>query len=175
MRKKFRLLWLMVPLLLGGCEISIIETPSNSFGTTSKQPTTNQTNNSSTLTTSITPSTSSTLPDTTIISSSTSTMPSTSTITPSSSVISSSSSKEENWKDAYYYDNSYTSIYDIVQSWRQNQLLEENIKTWGIVSRVFKNLEGNQCFYLQSETNNHEHSAILVNNYSGSVNIQKEM
>ena len=163
----------MVPLLLGGCEISIIETPSNSFGTTSKQPTTNQTDNSSTLTTSITPSTSSTLPDTTIISSSTSTMPSTSTITPSSSVISSSSSKEKNWKDAYYYDNSYTSIYDIVQSWRQNQLLEENIKTWGIVSRVFKNLEGNQCFYLQSENENHEHSAILVNNYSGSVNIQK--
>lgn len=161
MQKKFRLLWLIVPLLFSGCEISIIETPSNSFGTTSKQPTTSQVENSSTLTTSITPSTSTIL--------------STSTITPSTSIISSStsSSKVENWKDTYYYDNSYTSIYDIVQSWRQNHLLEENIKTWGIVSRVFKNLEGNQCFYLQSETNNHEHSAILVNNYSGSVNIQK--
>lgn len=160
-QKKFRLLWLIVPLLFSGCEISIIETPSNSFGTTSKQPTTSQVENSSTLTTSITPSTSTIL--------------STSTITPSTSIISSStsSSKVENWKDTYYYDNSYTSIYDIVQSWRQNHLLEENIKTWGIVSRVFKNLEGNQCFYLQSETNNHEHSAILVNNYSGSVNIQK--
>lgn len=150
MRKKFRLLWMVIPFLLGSCEISIIYASSNSFVTSSKQPTTNQEET--------TPSTST----------------NTSIVTPSSSVISSSSSiKESNWKDAYYYDNTYTSIYDIVQSWRQNHLLEENIKTWGIVSRVFKNLVGNQCFYLQSENENHEHSAILVNNYSGSVNIQK--
>ena len=150
MRKKFRLLWMVIPFLLGSCEISIIYASSNSFVTSSKQPTTNQEET--------TPSTST----------------NTSIVTPSSSVISSSSSiKESNWKDAYYYDNTYTSIYDIVQSWRQNHLLEENIKTWGIVSRVFTNLEGNQSFYLQSETNNHEHSAIFVNNYVGSVNIQK--
>lgn len=150
MRKKFRLLWMVIPFLLGSCEISIIYASSNSFVTSSKQPTTNQEET--------TPSTST----------------NTSIVTPSSSVISSSSSiKESNWKDAYYYDNTYTSIYDIVQSWRQNHLLEENIKTWGIVSRVFKNLVGNQCFYLQSENENHEHSAILVNNYIGSVNIQK--
>ena len=144
--KKYKILWLIIPLLLCGCDVSITETTSNSLNNSITQPTTSLEPSSSTST----------------------------TLIPSSSSESSSSSFEnEDWKDLYYNDSSYTLIGDIVESWQQDQLLEGNIKTWGIVSKALTNLEGNQCFYLQSENKNHDYSAIFVDNYVGDIKIQQ--
>ena len=146
MKKKYKMLWLIIPLLLCGCDISTTETTSNSLNNSITQPTT-----------SLEPSSSTSTP-----------------LTPSSSNESSSSSFEnEDWKDLYYNDSSYTLIGNIVESWKQDQLLEGNIKTWGIVSKALTNLEGNQCFYLQSENRNHDYSAIFVDNYVGDIKIQQ--
>lgn len=147
MKHKNKFFWLFLPFLIASCDINIVNTSSSSFLPSSSLSTSE--------------GSTSNLPSSSIGSS---VMPSTSSFIDSS--FSTSYSRDQ-WL-LKYQDASYTSIYHIVSSLQEGKTYGEEIKTWGVITKIFT-YEEKQCFFMQSLHAKEGDAGMLIYDYRNAL------